>query len=625
MKINNKSIAVFIFVLIFVIYGNSLKNKYSLDDHIVNSNNKLTQLGIKGISEIFKNYSFSEKNFNYAYRPIVITSFAIEYQLFGTSPQVSHLISVLLYALFCILLFRFLQLLFPDISIWIKLFAVILFVVHPIHAELVDNIKSRDDLLVALFGISLLIQFLKYLHDKKEFRIIIIALFLCLGYFSKQTIVLYAATIPLIYMIRGNQERKWFSIIGISASILILFIGIKFLKNYLLIDEEPDRSFLFFENPLIGQSLIEKLPTGITVGLVYLKMLFWPQNLSYYYGYNQIPIATWGSILVYLSLFVHSFLIYYMIKIIRTNSFLSFAIFCYLINVLAFSNLFALMPGIVAERFIFFGSIGFSMCFSFFIFKLFEKLNWFKSSSTGFLNGKIIFVLLIIVLFCSAKVIVRNKSWYDNFSLVSSDVKNVMKSAKVHDMYAYHLLAKIKVERNPQKRNDFIKEGIKQCELAIYIYPDFATSWNNLGTLYFAERNYEKAEICFQKLLAIEPSDANPMFNLGNIYLMQLKYDLARLYYEKALSQNPNLFDLIPVYKKLVIETGKTTEAINFLVELSEMFPESYDLNLLLIDLYNTKNDYKNMLIYLNKANTLKPSIELASYIEKITKFIPTK
>ena len=91
MKINNKSIAVFILVLIFVIYGNSLKNKYSLDDHIVNSNNKLTQIGIKGISEIFKNYSFSEKNFNYAYRPIVITSFAIEYQLFGTSPQVSHL------------------------------------------------------------------------------------------------------------------------------------------------------------------------------------------------------------------------------------------------------------------------------------------------------------------------------------------------------------------------------------------------------------------------------------------------------------------------------------------------------------------------------------------------------
>ena len=77
------------------------------------------------------------------------------------------------------------------------------------------------------------------------------------------------------------------------------------------------------------------------------------------------------------------------------------------------------------------------------------------------------------------------------------------------------------------------------------------------------------------------------------------------------------------MYKKLVLETGKTDEAIEFLVDLSKKFPRIYDLNLLLIDLYNTKNDYKNMLVYLNKANTLKPSPELVSYIKKITKFIP--
>lgn len=623
MKINNKSVAIFILILIFVIYGNSLKNKYSLDDHIVNANNKLTQQGIKGIPEIFKNYSFSEKNFNYAYRPVVITTFAIEYQFFGTSPQVSHLISVLLYALFCILLFRFLQLLFPDISIWIKLFAIILFIIHPIHTELVDNIKSRDELLVAVFGIALMIQFLKYLTDKKVYRIILISLLICLGYYSKQSIVLYVAAIPFLYLIRGKQEKKLFSVIGISVGIVFLFIGIKILKHQLLIEVQPDRDFLFFENPLVDQSVIEKLPTGISIGIYYLKMLFWPQNLSFYYGYNQIPIATWGSMLVYLSLFVHAFLLYYMIKTMRSNSFLSFAIFCYLINILAVSNLFALFPGIVAERFIFFGSIGFSLAVSFFIFKFFEKINWHKSTVTGLLNGKIISVLFLMIIFCSAKVIERNKSWYDNFSLVSSDVKHVLRSAKVHDMYAYQLLAKIKAEKNPQKRNKYIQEAIKQCELAIYIYPDFNTSWNNLGTLYFAEQNFTRAEICFKKVLSIDSSDANPMYNLGNIYQMQLKYDLARLYYEKALNQNPDLFDLIPVYKKFVVEKGKTAEAIDFLVVLSNKFPKSYDLNLLLIDLYNIKNDYKNMLVYLNRANNLRSSPELVSYIKKITKFIP--
>ena len=623
MKINNKSIFVFILIVIFVIYGNSLKNKYSLDDHLVNSKNLLTQNGIKGIPEIFKNYSYSEKNLKYAYRPIVIASFAIEYSLFGVNPQISHFISILLYALFCILLFRFFQMLFSDTSIWIIFFSIIIFIVHPIHTEVVDNIKSRDELLVAVFGMFMFIEYFKYLNDKKVYRLIILSLLFGLGYYSKESILLYVCSVPFIHFIKGNKSGKWRSIIGISAGLILLFVSVSLLKHQLLSENQQERTFLFFENPLVNQSLAERFPTGIAIGIPYLKMLFCPQNLSYYYGYNQIPIVTWVSGIVYLSLIFHSFLFYYMIKIVRTHSFLSTAIFCYLINIVAVSNIPALLPGIVAERFIFYGSIGFSMAVSFFMFHFFEKINWFNPSLKKLPNRKIIFIFLFIIILCSAKVIDRNKNWHDDFSLVSSDVKHVLKSAKVHDMYAFQLLGKIKAEKNYQKRNAYVLEGIKQCEMALFIYPNFATSWNNLGTLYFSQQNYQKAEICFQKVISIDSSDANPLFNLGNIYQMQLKSNLAHLYYQKALNQNPDLFDLIPVYKKFVVDNGEIDEAIRFSVGLTEKFPKSYDLNLLLIDLYNSKNDYKNMLVYLNKANIIKPSPELELYIKKITKFIP--
>lgn len=622
MKINNKSVSIFIFILIFIIYGNSLKNKYSLDDHLVNSKNELTQHGIKGIPEIFKNYSFSEKNLTYAYRPIVLTSFAIEYELFGVNPKISHFISIILYALFCILLFYFFQILFPGTPIWIKLFAIIIFIVHPIHTELVDNIKSRDELLAGLFGISILIHYLKYLNDKRIYRLIIIALFFCFGYYTKQSIFLYVGSIPFIYLIKNNKNEKLFSLIGISVGLLVLFGSLRFLKHQLLIEVHPERAYLFFENPLFNQPLPERLPTGITIGIPYLKMLFWPVDLSYYYGYNQIQITTWGDIIVYLSLIFHLFLVFLLIKNIRTNSFLSFAIFSYIINIIAVSNVFTFIPGIIGERFIFFGSIGFSMAFSVGVFNFLEEIKWYNSSIKKPLNGKIIFTLSLLVIFYSANVIARNRVWYDDFSLVSSDVAHVLKSAKAHDMYAYQLLGKIKVEKNYQKRNAYIQEGIKQCEMSLYIYPDFVTSWNNLGTLYFSKQDYQKAEICFQKVISIDSTDANPLFNLGNIYQLQLKSGLARQYYEKALNQNPDLYDLIPVYKKFVVENHKTDESIEFLVFLTEKFPNSYDLNLLLIDLYNSKNDYKNMLVYLKKANSIKPSPELSSYIEKITTFI---
>lgn len=622
MKINNKSISVFILIFIFIIYGNSLKNKYSLDDHLVNSKNELTQHGIKGIPEIFRNYSFSEKKLTYAYRPIVLSSFAIEYNLFGVDPKISHLISILLYTLFCILLFYFFQILFPDISIWIKLFSIIIFIAHPIHSELVDNIKSRDELLAALFGISILIHYLKYLNDKRVYRIFLIALFFCLGFYSKQSVFLYVGSIPFIYLIRENKNGKLFSMIAVLIGLLALFATLKFLKHQLLIEDHQERAHLFFENPLINQPLLARLPAGITIGIPYLKMLFWPIDLSYYYGYNQIPIATWGNIIVYLSLIFHLFLTYYIIKNIYKNSFLSFAIFSYIINIIAVSNVFTLIPGIVAERFIFFGSIGFSMAISYGIFKLFEKIKWFNPSIKNSLNGKIIFTLSLLIIFYSTKVIARNKIWYDDFLLVSLDVAHVFKSAKAHDMYAYQLLGKIKVEKKYQQRNVYIEEGIKQCELSLFIYPNFLTSWNNLGTLYFSQQNYKKAELCFQKVISIDSTDANPLFNLGNIYQMQLKSSLAHLYYEKALNQNPDLFDLIPVYKKFIIENGKIDESISFLANLVEKFPNSYNLNLVLIDLYNSKNDYKNMLVYLKKANSIKPSLELSSYIEKITTFM---
>lgn len=103
-----KIYALILIIFTFILYGNTLWNKYSLDDDLVIYKNPTVQKGIKGIPEIFTTF-YSEGKQKYEYRPIVKTTFAIEYEVFGENPFISHLINVLLYIATILLIFFLLK------------------------------------------------------------------------------------------------------------------------------------------------------------------------------------------------------------------------------------------------------------------------------------------------------------------------------------------------------------------------------------------------------------------------------------------------------------------------------------------------------------------------------------
>ena len=47
--------------------------------------------------------------------------------------------------------------------------SAVLFMIHPLHSEVVNNIKCRDELLVFVFGFLALLSFLKYSEEKLKF------------------------------------------------------------------------------------------------------------------------------------------------------------------------------------------------------------------------------------------------------------------------------------------------------------------------------------------------------------------------------------------------------------------------------------------------------------------------
>lgn len=222
----------------FLLFGNTIGNSYNLDDELVTKNHRLTSKGISAIPEIFNSpYYQDDMGYSYEYRPVVLASFAIEHSLFGESPKVSHFINVLLYALTSIMLLILLTNLLPNLNILFPLTAVLLFVVHPLHTEVVASIKNRDEILALLFLFLSIFSLFKLIILKKWWMGLLSIVFLILGMLSKITIISIVVLLPVLIIYRYKLSViKFVFLIFIQLIFFVLLsILIKFQISYLQI------------------------------------------------------------------------------------------------------------------------------------------------------------------------------------------------------------------------------------------------------------------------------------------------------------------------------------------------------------------------------------------------------
>lgn len=163
-------------LLALAFYGNSVFNDYVLDDGLVILENPVTQKGFSGLKEIFSSDAYDSyyKQMNSAnqlsggrYRPLSIATFAIEWELFGQNPLISHLLNILLFGFSAFFIFRFLFIHLKPGDGDFALLTTLLFIIHPIHTEVVANIKSRDEILSFLFIILALHSLLTFYNSGK--------------------------------------------------------------------------------------------------------------------------------------------------------------------------------------------------------------------------------------------------------------------------------------------------------------------------------------------------------------------------------------------------------------------------------------------------------------------------
>jgi hypothetical protein len=194
-----------IFFFAFFLYVNCIPNGYNMDDELVTINHRLTSKGISAIPEIFTSTYYKDAmGYAYEYRPVVLTSFAIEHEVFGDKPFVSHFINVMLYGLCCILLFRVLLRIMPGGNVLVPVAITLLFAAHPAHTEIVCSIKNRDEILGFIFSLLTCLTAFKVVNNFKW--IWLLPLLFTIALMSKLSVLPFVLIIPMTIILFTNAE-----------------------------------------------------------------------------------------------------------------------------------------------------------------------------------------------------------------------------------------------------------------------------------------------------------------------------------------------------------------------------------------------------------------------------------
>lgn len=83
----------------------------------------------------------------------------------------------------------------------------------------------------------------------------------------------------------------------------------------------------------------------------------------------------------------------------------------------------------------------------------------------------------------------------------------------------------------------------KYYDRAIKENPKYSEAINNLGTVFYAKKDYKKATSYYNKALVLAPKSASIWSNLGTAHFARKKYKEAFDAYEKALALDPEVFE----------------------------------------------------------------------------------
>lgn len=297
------------------------------------------------------------------YLPLRDLTYIIDYQIWGWNPFGFHLTNLVLYCLNIWAVYRLTIALNSNLlpvesdektgdAVWTALLAAALFVVLPLHSEVVSFIHGRNVLLSGLFFFLSCIYFLKFV-DQKLWRHIIVSLVLfALALLSKATVIMLPMILVMFLYFRPAQTpRDYASVLPFVVLATIFF----FVFKYQATESQ------FISNELIltmgKHDFISRIAVAVQIPFFYIAKLIAPIGLSTEYQiefsrdiFSTVVISAVLALCVFLSIAY-----YFRRKFPQAL----LALLWFLICLIPVSNLFLTNP-VVADRYAYLSSYAYA-------------------------------------------------------------------------------------------------------------------------------------------------------------------------------------------------------------------------------------------------------------------------
>jgi tetratricopeptide (TPR) repeat protein len=444
-----------------------------------------------------------------------------------------------------------------------------LFLAHPVHTEVVSNIKSGDEILCFMFMILSLLTLYQFTIKRKRILFVISILAYTLSFLSKESALTFLAVAPLFLYCFSKEKLK--NIFLMTLPFVAVAIALLFLRSVIVQKGLPNIDPLY--NSLLAiPTISHRLSTAILIIGKYFRLLIFPHPLVWDYSYNQVPETGWLNPYVILTVVLSAALLIYAVLKLKERNIFSFGILFYFITLSVTANIVFYIGSTMAERFLYMPSLGFCIVLFFLLKNILKADSDYKSLKTILLYSIIIFILTGY----SYKTIDRSQDWKNNFTLFMAGVHDSPNSAKTHMSLAGELNNYAKLSEDTVVSSQLYQKAIEEYYKGLDIYPHNAEGWATLGVTYLNYKKLDSSQAAFERAIAVDSCYVRAYNNIGAIQAFKGDYRRAISYFEKA-------------------------------VALDSTYADAYGN---IAGCYNNLGDYKQASIYYEKALKINPDNE---------------
>ena len=562
----------------FVLYVNTFGHQYALDDIAAVGQNLFVKKGIAGIPDLMRTefWHFSNISLGY-YRPLSLITFALEQEYFKDNPNISHMINAGLYGTTGLLLGILLQKWLTGQTITAFLIGLV-FMAHPLHTEIVANIKGRDEVLSFLFISLMLLSYWRYLETDQSGWIAGACVSLYLAFLSKESSIVSLALIPAMqyWFARRNV---WQSLVSLWPFLIVA--ALFFYQKQKMIGTLSGTPPVDWANYPYA---IEKTQKSTMFKFLeyYLRLLILPHPLVYDYSYNVIPSGGKGDLLTWAGFFTFIGLIWLAWKGFIKRTLWGFGIFWFFVTMAPGLGFIWFRGGIFAERFSYAAVLGFGFVLIWALQRLLVRDAESSSKPLFVRYAPLIGLMVVVTGLYSFKTVERNRDWENNFVLFNSALPYAPNSCQVQrhvanewiekglkDRAKADSIAKATNEIKPKPTPEQIKKAqtlidttiayankhgrwaLDHLQESTRIYPSFGEAYFSMAYVFQKiTPNVDSAKYYYKQTIRAASAYAPAYNNLGVIYQGEgqlennpQKLALASYYYNRSMVVNPAYVD----------------------------------------------------------------------------------